>query len=85
MNSPIPICAAVKDLLLCVTGVVIDTNTARGEQSVDRLSKSLTQDRPARDAFFISSCVAGGEILEELQSQLERHGSYVSSDIVTSK
>ena len=73
----------MKDILLSVTEVVSDTNTACGDQSVDRLSESLTQYSLARDAFVINSFVAGGEILEGLQSQLERYGSYVSSDIVT--
>ena len=44
----------------------------------------MTQDRLTRDTFFINSFMTGGEILEGLQSQLERTASYVSSDIMTS-
>ena len=42
----------------------------------------MTQDRLTRDTFFINSFMTGGEILEGLQSQLERTASYVSSDIM---
>ena len=47
-----------------------------------RKGKSLTQHCLARDAVLTNSFVTGGEILEGLQSQLERYGSYVSSDIM---
>ena len=35
-------------------------------------------------SLFTQAFAAGGEILEGLQSQLERPASYVSSDIMTS-
>ena len=69
-------------MLLSVTEVVSDTNTACGEQSVDRKSEWPTQHFLARDSFLTNSFVTGGEILEGLQSQLERYGSYLSSEIM---
>ena len=74
----------MKDILLSVTEVVSDTNTACGEQSVDRKGKSLTHDRLERDAFLINSFVAGTGILTELCCQLLESASYVPSDIMTS-
>ena len=75
----------MKDILLSVIEVVSDTNTTCGQQSVDRLGESLTQDLLARDAFLINSFVAGGEILQGFQSQLPPKDFRVSSDIMTSK
>ena len=77
-STRLAICAEVKDLLLSVTEVVSDTSTACGEQSVDRKGKSLTHDRLERDAFLINSFVAGGQILERFQSQLEMPAPYLS-------
>ena len=60
-STRLAICAEVKDILLSVTEVVSDTNAACGEQSVDRLSKCLTQDCLARDTFFVNSAQATGK------------------------
>ena len=57
-------CAGVKDLLLSVTGVVSGTNTACGEQFVDRLSKCLTHHHLARDASLTNSFVTGRQAQE---------------------
>ena len=81
-STRLAICAEVKDILLSVTEVVSDTNTACGEQSVDSLSKSLTQDCLARDAFFINSFVAGTGMFLGFQSQLPPKDSYLSSEIM---
>ena len=75
-STRLAICAEVKDILLSVTEVVSDTNTACGEQSVDRKSKSLTHQHLARDTFVINSFVAGREILRELPLLFRMPASY---------
>ena len=75
-STRLAICAEVKDLLLSVTQVVSDTNTACGEQSVDRKGKSLTHDRLERDVFLINSCVTGGEILQRLPAHFQMPAYY---------
>ena len=72
----------MKDILLSVTEVVSDTNTACGEQSVDRKGKSLTHDRLERDAFLINSFVTGGEVTVGLGSQTIELAAYLSSEIM---
>ena len=42
----------------------------------------MTQDRLTRDSFFINSFMAGGEILQEFQSQLPLFVAYLSSDVI---
>ena len=72
----------MKDILLSVTEVVSDTNTACGEQSVDRKGKSLTHDRLERDAFLINSFVAGGQVTAEPGKQTPGLVSYLPSYVM---
>ena len=67
----------MRDILLSVTEVVSDTNTACGEQSVDRKGKSLTHDRLERDAFLINSFVAGREVTVGLGSETIEFAAYL--------
>ena len=81
-STRLAICADVKDLLLSVTEIVSDTNTACWKQSLDRKSKLQTHQRLARDAFVINSFMAGGEILPEFQAQLPVPAPYSSSNSI---
>ena len=84
-STRLAICADVKDLLLSVTEIVSDTNTACWKQSLDRKSKWQTHQRLARDAFFINSFMAGGEILGKLQAQVWTPFPYFTSENIQTK